>query len=63
MPREVICFALRRKGVPQHLVNGVMALSKDCKTTASIEGELSSSFSAKDGVHQGFALIPPLLQW
>ena len=61
MPREVICFALKRKGVAQHLVNGVMALYKGCKTHASADGELSSSFSAKDGVHQGFALIPPLL--
>ena len=26
VPREVICFALRRKGVPEYLVNGVMSL-------------------------------------
>ena len=61
MPREVICFALRRKGAPQHLVNGVMSLYKGCKTTVSVDEELLGSFSAKDGVHQGFALIPPLL--
>ena len=52
--------ALRRKGAPQHLVNGVMSLYNDCETTFSVDGELSSSFSVKDGVHQGSALIPPL---
>ena len=25
VPREVICFALRRKGVPEYLVEGVMS--------------------------------------
>ena len=53
VPREVICFALRWKGVPEYLVDGVMSLYKSCKTTVSGDGELSSSFSVKVGVHQG----------
>ena len=60
MPREVICFALRQKGVPEYLVNGVMSLYKGCKTTVSVDGELSNSFSVKAGVHQGSALNPLL---
>ena len=64
MPREVIalsyCFALRRKSVPEYLVNGVMSLYKGCKTAVSVDRELSSSFSAKVGVHQGSALSPLL---
>ena len=60
VPREVIRFALRRKGVPEYLVNGVMSLYKGCKTAVSVEGELSSSFSVKVGVHQGSALSPLL---
>ena len=28
VPREVICFALRWKGDPEYLVNGVMSLYK-----------------------------------
>ena len=28
VPREAICFALRRKGAPEYLVNGVMSLYK-----------------------------------
>ena len=39
MSREVICFALRWKGVPGYLVNGVMSLYKSCKTAASFDGE------------------------
>ena len=44
VPGEVICFALRRKGVPEHLVNGVMFLHNGCKTAVSVDGELSGSF-------------------
>ena len=60
VPREVICFALKQKGVPEYLVNGVMSLYKDCKTAVSVDGELSSSFSVKVGVHQGSVLSPLL---
>ena len=60
VPREVISFALRRKGVPEYLVNGVMSLYKGCKTAVSVDGELSSSFSVKVGFHQGLALSPLL---
>ena len=58
--REVIRFASRRKGVPEYLVNGVMSLYKGCKTAVSVDGEISSSFSVKVGVHQGSALSPIL---
>ena len=58
--REVICFALRRKGVPEYLVDGIMSLYKGCKTAVSVDGELSSSFSVKVGVHQVSALSPLL---
>ena len=60
MPREVIGFALRQKGTPEHLVDGVMSLYKGCKTFALGDRELSSSFSVKVRVHQGFAFSPIL---
>ena len=60
LPREVICFALRWKGVRKYVVNGVMSFYKGCETAVSVDGELSCSFSVKDGVHQGFALSPLL---
>ena len=56
MPKEVIRLALKRKGVSEYLVNGVMSLSKGCKTTVSVDGELSSSYSVKVGIHQRSAL-------
>ena len=62
-------FTLKRKGVPECLVNRVMSLYKGlplykgCKTAASIDGEISSSFSLKVVVHQGSALIHFYLSW
>ena len=38
--REVIRFALKRKGVPEYLVNGVMSPYKGCNTAVSVDGEL-----------------------
>ena len=35
-----------------------MSLYKVCKTSVSVDGELSSSFSVKDAVHQWFTLSP-----
>ena len=60
VPREVIRFALRQKGVSEYLVNGVMSCYKGCKTAVSVDRELSSSFSVKVGVHLGSALSPLL---
>ena len=37
-----------------------LSLYKDCKTTVSIGGELSGSFSVKVGFNQGSVLSPPL---
>ena len=61
MPREVIRFVLRWKGVPEGWLNGVVSLCKCCKTTVSVDGELSSLFSVKVGVHQGSTHQSPLL--
>ena len=58
--RLFIRFALRQKGVPEYLVNGVMSLYTGCKTAVLVDGELSSSFSVKVAVHQGSALSPLL---
>ena len=60
VPRKVIRFALRWKGVPEYLVNGVMSLYEGRNTVVLVDEELSSSFSVKVGVHQGSALSPLL---
>ena len=53
---KLFIFPLRWKGVSGYLVNWVMSLCKGCKTVVSVDGELSSSFSVKNGVHQASAL-------
>ena len=46
--------------VLENLVIGAMSLYKGCKTAVSVDGELSSSFSVKVGIHQGSTLTPLL---
>ena len=55
VPRDVVFYALRQKGVTKDLVDGVISLFKCCKTAVSVDGELSSSFSVKVDVLQGSA--------
>ena len=64
MPREVIRFSAKRKGVPEYWWNRVMYPYKGCKTAVSVDGKLSSSFSVKVGVHQESDLSPLLfIMW
>ena len=39
LPIEVIQFALRQKGVPAYMVNGVMSLYQGFKTAVLVKGE------------------------
>ena len=54
-------FCFEEEGCSR-IFGGAMSLYKGCKTAVSVDGELSSSFSVKVGVHQGSALSP-LLSW
>ena len=58
VPRRVIEFALRKKGVEEKLVQTVMRLYEGAKTSVRVESELSESFDVKVGVHQGSVLSP-----
>ena len=51
-------FALRWKDVQEYLENEVLSLYKGGKTAVSVDGELSSSFPVKVGVHKGPAFSP-----
>ena len=55
--RYLFCF---QEGVSGYLVNGVMPFYLDCEIAVSVDGELSSSFSVRVGVHQESALSPLL---
>ena len=46
--------------MPEYVLDGDMSFYKDCETAVSVDGELSSSFSVKNGVHQGSTLSPLL---
>ena len=60
VPRSLIEWALRRKGVPERLVAAIMVMYNQAETVVQIEGEVSDSFMVKVGVHQG-SILSPLL--
>ena len=60
VPRRVIEFALRKKGVEEKLVQTVMRLYEGARTRVRVDSELSEPFAVKVGVHQGSVLSPLL---
>ena len=44
VPREVIRFYVRRKDVPEYMVDRVMSLYKGCKTAVSVDGNYQVHF-------------------
>src|SRR5215470_17330678 len=60
VPRKIIEYALRKKGVEEKLVQTVMRLFEGSKTKVRVEEELSDPFEVKVGVHQGSVLSPLL---
>ena len=60
VPREVIWWALRKKGVPEPEVRAVMEMYREAMTAVQVEGQLSEWFGVKVGVHQGSVLSPLL---
>ena len=60
VPREVIWWALRNKGVMEREVRAVMEMYKEVETSVKLEGEMLEWFKIKVGVHQGSVLSPLL---
>ena len=60
VPREVIWWALRQKGVMEREVRAVMEMYEEVETSVKLEGEMSEWFKIKVGVHQGSVLSPLL---
>lgn len=58
VPRKVIEWALRKKGVCERLVRAVMQLYDGAKTKVKIGKGMSDVFSVGVGVHQGSVLSP-----
>ena len=58
VPRKVMEWAMRKRGIPEALVRAVMSLYEGAKTRVRVGSELSEEFAVKVGVHQGSVLSP-----
>ena len=58
VPRKVIEWAMRKKGIPEAMVRVMMSLYEGAKTRVRVGSELSEEFEVKVGVHQGSVLSP-----
>ena len=60
VPRELIYWSLRKKGVTEGLINMVKAIYDGASTMVRSGGQCSEPFEVKVGVHQGSRLSPLL---
>ena len=60
VPREVIYWSLRRKGVPEKLVRLIQETYRNTKSAVRTETNSSREFNISVGLHQGSALSPLL---
>ena len=58
VPRKVLEWAMRKRGIPEAMVRAVMSLYEGAKTRVRVGLELSEEFEVKVGVHQGSVLLP-----
>ena len=60
VPREVVRWALRKRGVEEWMVNAVMVMYKSARTAVRTKQGRGKEFEVKVGVHQGSVLSPLL---
>ena len=56
VPRKVLEWAMRKKGILEVLFGSVMSLYERAKTRVIVDSELSEEFEVKVGMHQGSVL-------
>ena len=56
VPRTVLEWAMRKRGIPEAMVRAVMSLYEGAKTRVRVGLELSKDLEVKLNVHQGSAL-------
>ena len=60
VPREVIWWSLRRKGVLEREIKAIMEMHTNIEKSVKVEYTRSESYDVKVGVHQG-SILSPLL--
>ena len=58
VPRRVLEWAMRKRGIPEAMVRAVMSLYEGEKTRVRVGLELSEEFEVKVRVHKGSAFLP-----
>ena len=58
VPRKVLEWAMRKKGIPDVLVRSVLSLYLRAKTRVGVDSEPSEEYEAKVRMHQGCVLSP-----
>ena len=61
IPRDMIWWCLRRKGVPEEYVKIVQYMYRSCKTKVVTQKGETEYFAIEVGLHQGAALSPLLV--
>ena len=61
VPRKVLEWTIRMKGIPEDLVRLVMSLYEGARTRVRVDSELSEEIVVKVRMHQGSVLSPFLL--
>ena len=63
VPKKVLQWTMRKKGMPEVLVRSVKSLYEGAKTMVRVDSELSEEFEAKVGMLQRSVLSPFLFDW
>ena len=58
VPRKVLKWSLRKKGITEDLARPVMSLFEGAMTRVGLDSELSEKSEVKVGMHQGSVLSP-----
>ena len=61
--RKVMGWAMRKKGLPEVIVNAVMSLYRGAKIKVRVGSELSEKILVQVGVNQGSAFLALLSQF
>ena len=58
VPRKVLEWAIKKKGLSEVLARSVMSLYEGANTRVRVDSELSEEFDVKVGIHQGSMQSP-----